>query len=94
MNTGEYSEMVSMNPSDLASSLKNTISANEEYSQGMAFGDLNNDKTINIKDVTLLSRYVNGLAVLNMYQLEKADINGDGIINSDDVTTLQISLLA
>ena len=94
MNTGEYSEMVSMNPSDLASSLKNTISANEEYSQGMAFGDLNNDKTISIKDVTLLSRYVNGLAVLNMYQLEKADINGDGIINSDDVTTLQISLLA
>ena len=51
-------------------------------------GDVNNDGTINVKDATLLRRYVaewDGVTV----DIDTADVNADGIINVKDATILR-----
>lgn len=52
------------------------------------FGDVDGDGIVNIKDVTLLRRYVakwEGVTI----NLLAADVNGDGVVNIRDVTILR-----
>lgn len=51
-------------------------------------GDVNLDGTIDMADVLLLVRYVNGCAMLDDYTLSVADYNGDGDIDERDVESL------
>ena len=49
-------------------------------------GDVNADRAVNNKDVTVLFRYVSGVSV--RVDADCADTNGDGSINNKDVTVL------
>ena len=52
-------------------------------------GDIDNDGKLTNKDIELLQKYINGGIELNENQIITADMNGDGIINMHDLTTLQ-----
>ena len=51
-------------------------------------GDVNDDEVINMKDVTMLRRYVVGGYNVTLNE-DAADVNCDGIINMKDVTMLR-----
>ncbi|WP_303805565.1 dockerin type I domain-containing protein [Ruminococcus flavefaciens] len=57
-------------------------------------GDINNDSVISADDLTLLQNYVLGKAELDKSQSELADINGDGTVNSYDISALRKLILA
>ncbi|WP_294413112.1 dockerin type I domain-containing protein [uncultured Ruminococcus sp.] len=57
-------------------------------------GDINNDSVISADDLTLLQNYVLGKAELDKSQSELADINGDGAVNSYDISALRKLILA
>lgn len=59
----------------------------------LAKGDLNKDNVISADDLTLLQNYVLGKAELDHSQSEAADINGDGAVNSFDVSALRKLIL-
>ena len=48
------------------------------------YGDVNNDGTLNAKDLVLLSRYVATGEIENGFVLANADVNGDGKVNKMD----------
>ena len=52
-------------------------------------GDLNNDGSLSVDDVTLLQRHLAEFEALTEAQLAYADVDGDGKINVHDVTQLQ-----
>ena len=52
-------------------------------------GDINLDKTVNIKDVVLMQRYLLGMISLNEQQLEYADYNNDGKFSLADIVAVQ-----
>ena len=59
---------------------------------GFIAGDINNDGQVDIYDLTLINEYLNccgslpeGFSVLRKCELEAADINGDGAVDSEDV---------
>ena len=52
-------------------------------------GDVNFDKTVNIKDTVLMQRYLLGMVSLNAQQLECADYNNDGKFSLADVVAVQ-----
>ena len=56
-------------------------------------GDINNDSVISADDLTLLQNYVLGKAELDKSQSEAADINGDGAVNSYDISALRKLIL-
>ena len=49
-----------------------------------SYGDVNNDRTINAKDLVLLSRYVATGEMENSFVLANADVTGDGKVNKMD----------
>ncbi len=49
-----------------------------------SYGDVNNDGTINAKDLVLLSRYVATGEMENSFVLANADVTGDGKVNKMD----------
>ncbi|MBP5582199.1 MAG: hypothetical protein J6X85_10540 [Ruminococcus sp.] len=57
-------------------------------------GDINNDSIISADDLTLLQNYVLGKAELDKSQSEAADINGDGAVNSYDISGLRKLILS
>ena len=56
-------------------------------------GDINNDSVISADDLTLLQNYILGKAELDKSQSEAADINGDGAVNSYDISSLRKLIL-
>lgn len=50
--------------------------------------DLNGDGWINMKDVSILLKYINGAQALTQEQEAMADLNGDGWINMKDVSAM------
>ena len=52
-------------------------------------GDINLDGKISIDDVTLLQNMFNGVVVATKVQLNLCDVNGDAIIDSNDVVALR-----
>jgi len=53
------------------------------------YGDVNFDKTIDVKDATLIVKVVTGKVSFNDIQIKSADVNGDGEINVKDATLIQ-----
>lgn len=53
------------------------------------YGDVNNDKTIDVKDAVLVAKVVAGKVSFNDIQTKSADVNGDGEINVKDATLIQ-----
>lgn len=51
--------------------------------------DINMDGVVDIKDASLIQKYLTGLASLSDEQISLADINQDGLVNIKDVTYLQ-----
>lgn len=62
-----------------------TLSSPSDY----RYGDVNMDGKINIKDVTLIQKYISRYVELDETQKELADVNGKGGVTISDVTTLQ-----
>lgn len=62
---------------------------------GKLIGDVNYDSSLNIRDVTLLQKYLTGLENLNKYAIDEsytipvADFNGDSNLNIRDATAIQ-----
>ena len=50
-------------------------------------GDVNNDKTVNMKDIVLLQQYMNGWQV--EINNKASDVNGDSKVNMKDIVLLQ-----
>lgn len=50
-------------------------------------GDINNDKTVNMKDIVLLQQYLNNWDV--DLDLNASDVNGDNSVNMKDIVLLQ-----
>lgn len=55
-------------------------------------GDVNNDDSVDIDDVTLIRRYLIGLETFDAYALSKADFDNDKDVTVMDVTALQRTL--
>ncbi|MED9970640.1 MAG: dockerin type I domain-containing protein [Ruminococcus sp.] len=54
-----------------------------------AKGDVNNDGVLNIKDATLIQKYLAKSTQFSRLQALTADVNGDGTVNISDVTVIQ-----
>ncbi len=54
------------------------------------YGDINLDEAIDIKDITLLQKYLAHAYALNDLQLELADARNDGIVDIKDASTIQM----
>ena len=69
-----------------------TMPSDVEYSvtvgKSFILGDVNDDKTVSISDVTLIQKYIAGQSA-PVFIEEAADINGDGDITVSDVTLIQ-----
>lgn len=52
-------------------------------------GDVNQDGSVNVNDVTAVQKYVAKLTALDDYSAIAADANRDGVINIIDATTIQ-----
>lgn len=52
-------------------------------------GDVDNNGTVNIDDVTLIQKYLASMVELDSEQLKAADVTGDGDVSIDDVTKIQ-----
>lgn len=48
------------------------------------YGDTNEDGKVDVKDLTLLRRYLEGISELSSQALKNADVNGDGSVNETD----------
>ncbi len=70
------------------------IEENPEYIKPeIAAGEINRDGKVSLLDVVLLCKYTAGSVTLNSSQLEAADCTGDSIVNSSDVTALQMYIV-
>ena len=65
-----------------------------DYSKGIGMGDINADGVINIKDATMVQRYVAYIEELTVEQMEWADFDFDGFVTISDVTEIQTFLLS
>lgn len=52
-------------------------------------GDIDNNGTISIDDVTLIQKYIANMSEFDSEQLKAADVTGDNDISIDDVTAIQ-----
>lgn len=52
-------------------------------------GDVNMDNALTISDATLIQKYIAMMVDFSDLQLELADVDGNGTVNINDVTTLQ-----
>ena len=59
-----------------------------DYDTNKNYGDINNDNTINLKDVVILRRYIAGGWGINIDETI-ADVNDDGAVNLKDVVLLR-----
>ena len=54
----------------------------------VCYGDVDENNTVNSKDVTILKRYIAKWPGVTLHP-GNADVNGDGSVNSKDVTILK-----
>lgn len=59
---------------------------------GCIIGDVNGDRKLNIRDATLIQKYLAKLTVYSGEQVYLADFNGDKVVNIKDATTIQKKL--
>ncbi|MGN0501760.1 MAG: dockerin type I repeat-containing protein [Ruminococcus sp.] len=52
-------------------------------------GDVNLDGKIDIKDASMIQKYLSSIITLSEFQKELSDVNGDGKINIIDSTQIQ-----
>ena len=52
-------------------------------------GDVNNDGTINIRDIILVKRHIVGMEILTGDAFKAADVNEDGVVNIRDLVILK-----
>ena len=55
----------------------------------LAVGDVNADDVVDIRDVTMVQRYLAGILTLDSRQLAAADFVGDGQVDISDATFIQ-----
>ena len=55
----------------------------------VSLGDVNKDGRINVKDATLICKYLAGITKFDKTQQIVADVNGDGVVSILDVTQIQ-----
>ena len=48
------------------------------------YGDTNEDGKVDVKDLTILRKYLEGTTDLSGQALKNADVNGDGSVNETD----------
>ena len=53
------------------------------------YGDLNNDKKIDKKDLLTVQSYIFGYSKLNENQSKAADVNRDGKVDKKDLLAIQ-----
>lgn len=73
---------------DTAQKTITSTTQNYKYRLGIV-GDINNDGTVSLSDVTKLQQYLAALVSLSSDALKLADVNGDDSVNSMDVTCIQ-----
>lgn len=61
----------------------------EPYEDDYYVGDVNMDNALTISDATLIQKYIAMMVDFSDLQLELADVDGNGTVNINDVTTLQ-----
>lgn len=54
-----------------------------------ALGDVNGDGVINIKDATLIQKYLASLSTLTEDMMARADVTRDGVVNINDASLIQ-----
>lgn len=59
----------------------------------ITYGDVNQDGSIDVRDVVLVMQYIIGLKDLTEDQSKAADVNGDGSVNVQDVTMIMRHIL-
>lgn len=70
------------------------IEENTGYTEPeVKYGEVNRDGQVSLLDVVALCKYNAGAVTLNASQLKAADCTGDGVINSSDVTALQMFIV-
>lgn len=66
------------------------VSESEEYVQSLFVGDVNNDFKVDVRDATLIQKYLADLVVLDESILNfNADTDGDWVVTIKDVTAIQ-----
>lgn len=70
------------------------IEENPDYTEPeVKYGEINRDGQVSLLDVIALCKYNAGSVTFNNSQLKAADCTGDGVINSSDVTALQMFIV-
>lgn len=59
----------------------------------VTYGDVNQDGSIDVRDVVLVMQYIVGLRDLTEDQFKAADVNGDGDVNVQDATMIMRHIL-
>lgn len=85
-------EAADMNGDGKVTALDYTQLVNKLYAN-VQKGDVNADGVIDEKDIELVQKYLNGEITLNEKQLEIADMNEDGKVNSTDLLRLREYIL-
>lgn len=65
------------------------IKAVVDESYDINYGDVNQDKAVNIKDCTEIQKYIAKIKSLDIYKQANADFNKDNVLNIMDVTSIQ-----
>jgi len=71
--------------SDSAGLAVSTTPAGRTYNKG----DVNNDGTINVRDIILIKRHIVGMEILEGDEFKAADVNEDGVVNIRDLVVLK-----
>ncbi len=66
----------------------------EDYTDKYEVGDVNLDGYIDIKDATLIQKYINGISELNSFQTMLANVDDNAYISVRDATKLQKILVS
>ncbi|HCR73819.1 MAG TPA: endoglucanase, partial [Ruminococcus sp.] len=78
---------------------KNGITVAEYYGGGgntgsSVLGDVNCDGAVDVRDITLLVKYILGSGSLSSSALKNADVSSDGKVNVSDVSYLKRQLIS
>jgi len=60
----------------------------DKTDNGIAYGDMNVDGNIGIQDAILMNKFIVGSVNFNVDQNKAADLNGDNVVDSEDLSIL------
>lgn len=69
---------------DLSAGVRTSLPACQKVPPCSAYGDINGNGYVNLRDANLISQSVVGTYVLSPDEQKRADVNGDGVINIGD----------